>query len=64
MNLTAGSAFANLVNVPATTLPGLRVVPGNPSASALVTQLAGGHQCFSREPGAHFLWIAAGALNN
>ena len=65
MNLTAGSAFANLVNVPATTLPGLRVVPGNPSASALVTQLAGGHRSVSAANQALISsWIAAGALNN
>jgi len=65
LNLTAGSAYANLVNVPATTLPGNRVVPGNPGASALVTQLANGHRSVSAANQALIsAWISAGALNN
>lgn len=65
MNLTAGNAYSNLVNVPATTLPGLRVVPGSPSTSALVTQLANGHRSVSAANQALIsAWITAGALNN
>ena len=65
LNLSAGSAFSNLVNVPATTLSGLRVVPGNPAGSALVTQLAGGHRSVSAANQALISsWISAGALNN
>jgi len=65
MNLTAGSAYSNLVNVPATTRSGLRVVPGNPGASALVAQLAGGHRNVSAANQALIsAWISAGALNN
>ncbi len=65
LNLTAGSSFSNLVNVPATTLPGLRVVPRNPSASALVSQLASGHRSVSAANQALISsWINGGALNN
>jgi PKD repeat protein len=65
MNLSAGSAYANLVNVPATTLPGLRVVPGSPGTSALVTQLANGHRSVSAANQSLIsAWITAGALNN
>ena len=65
LNLSAGAAYANLVNVPATTLTGLRVVPGNPGASALVVQLAGGHRSVSAANQSLIsAWITAGALNN
>lgn len=65
MNLTAGSAYTNLVNVPATTLPGLRVVPGNPATSALVVQLANGHRSVSAANQSLIsAWITAGAPNN
>ncbi len=65
MNLTAGNAYNNLVNVPATTRTGLRVVPGNPGASAFVAQLAGGHRSVSAANQALIsAWISAGALNN
>jgi PKD repeat protein len=66
LNLTAGNAFSNLVNVPATQYPGmLRVVPGSPSTSALVTQLAGGHRSVSAANQALISsWITGGALNN
>ena len=65
LNLTAGSAYSNLVNVPATTLPGLRVVPGSPASSALVTQLASGHRSVSAANQSLIsAWITAGALNN
>jgi PKD repeat protein len=65
LNLTAGNTFANLVNVPATTLPGLRVVPGSPSTSALVLQLQSGHRSVSAANQSLIAaWITAGALNN
>lgn len=65
LDLSAGAAYANLVNVPAVDLPGLRVVPGNPGASALVTQLANGHRSVSAANQALIsAWITAGALNN
>lgn len=65
MNLSAGNAYSNLVNVPATTLSGLRVVPGNPGSSALVVQLANGHRSVSAANQALIsAWISAGALNN
>ncbi|HLP31206.1 MAG TPA: PKD domain-containing protein, partial [Geothrix sp.] len=65
MNLSAGSAYSSLVNVPATTRSGLRVVPGNPGASALVAQLAAGHRSVSAANQALIsAWISAGALNN
>ena len=65
MNLSAGNAYANLVNVPATTRSGLRVVPNSPGTSALVAQLAGGHRSVSAANQSLIsAWIAAGALNN
>ncbi|NWJ41973.1 MAG: PKD domain-containing protein [Geothrix sp.] len=65
MNLTAGNAYANLVNVAATTRSGLRVVPGSPGTSALVAQLAGGHRSVSAANQSLIsAWITAGALNN
>lgn len=65
LNLSSGSAYANLVNVPATTRSGLRVVPGSPSTSALVAQLAGGHRSVSAANQSLIsAWISAGALNN
>jgi len=65
LNLTAGSAFSNLVNVPATTSSGSRVVPGNPASSVLVTFLADGHRNVSAANQALISsWISAGALNN
>lgn len=67
MNLSAGKSYSNLVNVPATAvfLPGTRVIPGNPSASVLVKQLATGHHNVpTAEQNAIKSWITAGALNN
>jgi hypothetical protein len=67
MNLSAGKSYSNLVNVPATAvfLPGTRVIPGNPSASVLVKQLASGHRNVpTAEQNAIKSWITAGALNN
>ncbi|MBK9798093.1 MAG: PKD domain-containing protein [Holophagaceae bacterium] len=65
LNLSAGNAYANLVNVPATTRSGQRVVPGSPGTSALVAQLAGGHRSVSAANQSLIsAWISAGALNN
>ena len=78
LNLKAGSAFANLVNVPSSGLPGaVRVIPGNANTSYIVQKLEGAVGIAgSRMPrnGPPFLtdaqvkmirdWIAAGALNN
>ncbi|MBP7619242.1 MAG: hypothetical protein KA743_12045, partial [Geothrix sp.] len=65
LNLSAGSAYGNLVNVAATTRSGLRVVPGNPGSSALVAQMAGGHRNLSAANQSLIsAWISAGALNN
>lgn len=65
LNLTAGNAYANLVNVPATTAAGVRVAPGNPSASRLSTFLASGHRSVSAaNQDIINSWITAGALNN
>ncbi len=65
MNLSAGNAYANLVNVAATTRTGMRVVPGSPGTSALVAQLAGGHRSVSAANQSLIsAWITAGALNN
>jgi PKD repeat protein len=65
MNLTAANAYSNLVNVPATTRSGLRVVPFNPAASALVIQLQSGHRSVSAANQKMISdWITAGALNN
>ena len=65
MNLTAGNAYSNLVNVQATTYTQLRVVPFNPAASALVIQLQSGHRNQSAANQKMISdWITAGALNN
>jgi sugar lactone lactonase YvrE len=65
LDLRAGQSFSNLVNVPATTLPGNRVIPFNPDQSALVVQLAGGHRSVSTANQNNIRnWISAGALNN
>ena len=42
LNLTAGAAYANLVNVPSTAKSGaIRVIPGNPDGSYLVQKHRG-----------------------
>jgi hypothetical protein len=78
MNLKAGSAFANLVNVPSSGLPGaVRVIAGNANGSYIVQKLEGAPGIAGlRMPrnGPPFLtdaqvkmirdWITAGALNN
>lgn len=65
MNLSDGLAHANLVNVAATTQSGIRVVPGDPANSVLVTFLASGHRS---QPAADQQtiseWVSAGAANN
>jgi uncharacterized protein YjdB len=77
MNLSAGSAYAAIVNVPSNQQPSLlRVNPGNPDLSYLVRKIEGGPNITgSRMPeGGPFLssadvatirnWIAQGAPNN
>jgi len=65
LNLVAGSSYSNLVNRPASTMSGMRVVPGNPGASALVTMLASGHRSVSAANQALISsWISGGAPNN
>jgi hypothetical protein len=75
MNLSAGQAYAALVNVPSTEQPSLlRVRPGNPDQSYLVQKIMGTAAVGARMPlgGAPLSdsqiqavrdWIAAGALN-
>lgn len=65
LDLSAGHSYANLVNVPATTQTGIRVVPGDPAASVLVTKLASGHAAVPAPLRTDIAdWITAGALNN
>ena len=78
LNLKAGSAFANLVNVQSSGLPGaVRVIAGNASGSYIVQKLEGAAGIAGlRMPrnGPPYLtdaqvkmirdWITAGALNN
>ena len=65
MDLRSGQSYSNLVNVPATTQPGIRVVPFSPDTSVLVLQLAGGHRNVSPTNQNNIrAWISAGALNN
>ncbi len=65
MDLRAGQSYSNLVNVPATTQSGIRVIPFNPDQSVLVLKLAGGHRNVSATNQNNIKsWISAGALNN
>ena len=67
MNLEAGMAWSNLVNVPATTQAGVRVSPGQPSNSVLYEFLVAGHRSSSVTDADRQLiydWIAAGAPDN
>lgn len=76
LNLTAGQAFSNLVNVASRQSPtSMRVLPGDPAASYLVRKLEGANIAGSRMPlGGPFLdaetlarvksWIASGAPDN
>jgi hypothetical protein len=65
LNLSAGQSYANLVNVPATTRPGIRVIPFDPANSVLVTFLASGHRNLPAADQQMISgWITAGALNN
>lgn len=76
MNLTAGNAYSNLVNVGSRQSAGAtRVVPGDPAASYLIRKLEGTNTVGSRMPvGGPFLdadtiariksWIASGAPDN
>lgn len=65
LDLDPGQAHSNLVNVPATTESGTRVIPSNPDNSVLVTFLEDGHR--SRPQSEIQLirdWITSGAPNN
>ncbi|HSL18179.1 MAG TPA: PKD domain-containing protein [Methylomirabilota bacterium] len=65
LNLEAGQSYSNLVNVPATTEPGTRVIPNNPDNSVLVTFLEDGHRSRPQsEIDTIRGWISAGAQNN
>ncbi|HQR45101.1 MAG TPA: hypothetical protein PLB02_02335 [Thermoanaerobaculia bacterium] len=65
MNLSSGKSYSNLVNVPATTMSGTRVIPFNAAGSVLVQKLAGGHRSVSATNQNNIKsWISAGALNN
>ena len=65
MNLEAGQSHSNLVNVPATTQSGTRVIPGNPNNSVLVTFLEGGHRnLLQSQIDLIRDWIASGAADN
>jgi len=76
LDLTAGNARANLVNVSARQSPGtMRVAPGDPANSYLIRKLEGTNTVGSRMPlGGPFLdadtlariksWIASGAPDN
>jgi uncharacterized protein YjdB len=75
MNLSAGNAYAAIVNVPSNQVALMRVLPGDPDNSYLVQKIQGGAG-ITRMPadGPPFLtagqiqlirdWIAAGAQNN
>lgn len=77
LNLKSGSAFANLVNVASSGLPGaVRVIPGNANGSYLVQKIEGapgiaglrmprnGTPLTDAQTKMIRDWIAAGALNN
>jgi hypothetical protein len=65
MNLSSGQSHSNLVNVPATTRSGIRVIPGNPGSSVLIIQLNDGHRNLSTAEIQQISgWISAGAQNN
>ncbi len=65
LDLSSGQAFSNLVNVPASTEPGVRVIPFDADNSVLWTFLDDGHR---GRPASELLqirsWIEAGALDN
>jgi PKD repeat protein len=65
LNLEQGQSYSDLVNVPATTQSGTRVIPLNPNNSVLVTELEDGHRNLS---GTQIQlirdWITSGASDN
>jgi len=65
LDLSDGQSYGDLVNVPASTEPGVRVIPFDPDNSVLVTFLDDGHR---NRPVSERLqirsWIAAGAQDN
>ena len=67
LDLSAGQAYGELINVPAESRSGIRVIPGDPNNSVLYTFLAAGHrssQVTAADRQAIFDWIASGAPNN
>ncbi len=65
LDLSAGQSHGNLVNVAATTEPGVRVVPFDPDNSVLVTFLDDGHRSRPLSERLQIReWISEGALDN
>ena len=65
LNLEDGQSYSNLVNVPATTTSGIRVVPNQPNSSVLVTELEDGHRNLAQTAIQMIRdWISAGAEDN
>ncbi len=65
LNLEQGQSFSNLVNVPASTQSGTRVIPNNPDNSVLVTFLENGHRSLPQATIDLIRdWINSGAPNN
>jgi hypothetical protein len=65
LNLEQGQAHGNLVNVPATTQPGVRVIPFDADNSVLVIFLDDGHRNLPADDRQMIRsWIDAGALDN
>jgi len=74
LDLRAGRSYSQLVNVPASGYPAIRVVPGDPEASVLYKKIDGsgayganmptGGQLPSTDVQKIRLWIEQGAQNN
>jgi len=75
LNLSAGRAYVNLVNIPSVEVPALlRVAPGDPENSYLVIKIEGRQTVGERMPVGGILsdqaiqlirnWVAKGAKNN
>lgn len=65
LNLEQGQAHGDLVNVPATTQPGVRVIPFDSDNSVLVIFLDDGHRNLPADDRQMIRsWIDAGALDN
>jgi len=65
LNLEQGQSHGDLVNVPATTQPGVRVIPFDADNSVLVIFLDDGHRNLPADDRLMIRsWIDAGALDN